>query len=103
MFATTGGFLVETTIARTRHAAVERRAHDGMVRILQNDLLGGEFGFAIDMNRIYRISLGIIAFAPVKDEVRGKKHELNVCRESGQMRGGVHIHAPGQIGILGAR
>ena len=90
---------VETAIARARYAAIERRAHNGVARIAQNDLLGGGFHLAIQMNRVHRVSLGVIPLAPVKNQIRGKENERNVCRESGQKRGRVHIQTPRQIGI----
>ena len=62
--------LVETAIARARHAGIERRAHDGVARIAQNDLFGGGFGLAILMNRVHRVGFGVIPFAPVKNQVR---------------------------------
>ena len=67
---------VEAAIARARNAAVDGSAHDQMARIFQNDLLGGSFGFAVKMQRIRRVGLGVISLAPVKNQIRGKENEL---------------------------
>src|ERR1017187_10362016 len=69
------------------------------MRIAQNDLLGGGFGLAIQMNRVHRVSLDVISLASVKHQIRRKENEWNLRRKFRQKLRHAHIHAPRQIGI----
>jgi len=87
---------IEGALARARGAGIQGSADDKVPVIFQNDLLGGEFGFAINVEWIRGIGLAVITFASVEDEVGGKEHERDIGGEGGEEAGDFDIHLPGE-------
>ena len=71
-----------------------------MLRVLQNQLLGGGFGFAVKMQRIGGGGFNVISRAPVKYQIRGKENERNFRRQFREPLRHFHVHAPGKSGII---
>src|ERR1035437_9868066 len=71
-----------------------------MTWIAQDDFLGGKFGLAINVQWIRRVGLGVIAFAPVENQIGGKENERNFRRQFREQFGNFDIHAPRQFRIF---
>src|SRR5205823_5578328 len=69
---------VEAAIAGWRRAAVERDADDGVLRVFQDDLFGGNFGFGVNAQRVGLRGLVVVAFTTVKDQIAGKENKWTV-------------------------
>ena len=93
-------FLVEGTVASGRNAAVEGSADDHVMRMGQDNLLGGGLGFGIDAERMDGLGLDVIAVAAIEDEVGGKEHEREVRGEFGKMGGDFDVDTFGERRIF---
>ena len=71
-----------------------------MTRIFQNDLLGGSFCLAVKMQRIGRVSFGVIPLAPVENQIGGEKNERNFRRQFREQFCGFNIHPARKSGIF---
>jgi len=65
-----------------------------MTWIAQDDFLGGKFGLAINVQWIRRVGLGVIAFAPVENQIGGKENERNFRRQFREQLCDFDIYAP---------
>ena len=70
-----------------------------MPRILQNNLLGGELGLAVNVNRIGRVRLDVISLAPVEYQIAGKENEPDFRRQFREQFCHFNVHPPCQCGI----
>lgn len=91
--------LVESAIACRRDTAVERGADDGVARIREDDLFGGDFGFRINAQRIDCVSFDVAAFASIEDEIGGDENERDVRGEFSEQGCGFNVDPTCQLWI----
>ena len=62
-----------------------------MAGICEYDLLGSDFGFGINAQRLDLVCFNVIAFASVEDEVGGKKEKRNIGGEFREASRGFNV------------
>ena len=92
-------FLIETTVAAGRDAAVEGNAKDGMAWIAGDQFFRGDFGFGVNRKWVGEVRFDVIPLLAIKDQIGGEKDKGNGGGELGEVHRGLSVHQAGGGGV----